>query len=213
MATSTSTSTQTPIVHLPRSGTLIRPLAHTNSDIQSLAHHANNPKIAQYMRNAFPSPYKHSDASSWITFTMSQNPKHDFCICLTSTNTVIGAIGLKPRTDIQHCSMELGYWLSEEYWGRGIVSEAVEEFVRWVFGRKEFGHVVRLDAEVFDGNEGSKRVLEKAGFVCEGRRRCAVEKGGVVLDTFVYALIRQDLEAAGTTHSTSSLDSSNCGGL
>ncbi|KAL4751336.1 hypothetical protein BDW72DRAFT_95165 [Aspergillus terricola var. indicus] len=204
MATSTSTSIQTAIVHLSRSGTLIRPFAHTTSDIQSLAHHANNPKIAQYMRNAFPSPYKRSDASSWITFTMSQNPTHDFCICLASTNTVIGAIGLKPRMDIQHCSMELGYWLSEEYWGRGIATEAVEEFVRWVFGREEFAHVVRLDAEVFDGNEGSKRVLEKAGFVCEGRRRCAVKKGGVVLDTFIYALIREDLEALGVANSTSS---------
>ncbi|KAL4996878.1 acyl-CoA N-acyltransferase [Aspergillus recurvatus] len=146
------------------------------------------------MRNAFPSPYNESDASSWITFATSQNPPHDFAICLASTNTVIGAIGIKPRTDIQHRSVELGYWVSEEYWGRGIASEAVEEFVRWVFGQEEFGHVVRLDAEVFDGNEGSKRVLEKAGFVSEGRKRCAVEKRGVVLDTFVYALIREDLE-------------------
>ncbi|KAL4815464.1 acyl-CoA N-acyltransferase [Aspergillus spinulosporus] len=204
MATSDSTSTPTPIVRLPRSRTLIRPLTPTTCDIQSLAHHGNNPKIAQYMRNAFPSPYKHSDASSWITFTMSQNPTHDFCICLESTNTVIGAIGLKPRTDIQHCSMELGYWIGEEYWGRGIATEAVEEFVRWVFGREEFAHVVRLDAEVFDGNEGSKRVLEKAGFVCEGRRRCAVEKAGVVLDTCIYAFVRRDLKAAGPTNLTTS---------
>ncbi|KAL4986231.1 acyl-CoA N-acyltransferase [Aspergillus falconensis] len=200
----TSTSTPTPILHLPKSSTLIRPFTPITSDTQSLAHHANNPKIAQYMRNAFPSPYKESDASNWIAFATSQHPTHDFAICLASTNTVIGAIGLKPRTDIQHRSMELGYWVGEEYWGRGIGSEAVVQFVRWVFGQEEFGHLVRLDAEVFEGNEGSKRILEKAGFVCEGRRRSAVEKRGVVLDTFVYALIREDLEGAGGTNSTSS---------
>ncbi|CBF85237.1 hypothetical protein AN1621.2 [Aspergillus nidulans FGSC A4] len=204
MATPTSTSIPPTIVRLPKSHTLIRPFTPTTSDIQSLARHANNPKIAQYMRNAFPSPYKHSDASSWITFTMSQSPTHDFCICLESTNTVIGAIGLKPRTDIQHCSMELGYWVGEEYWGRGIATEAVEEFVRWIFSRDEFAHVVRLDAEVFDGNEGSKRVLEKAGFVFEARRRCAVEKGGVVLDTFTYAVIRDDLKTFGAANPTRS---------
>ncbi|KAL4973924.1 acyl-CoA N-acyltransferase [Aspergillus desertorum] len=198
MPTSTSTSTlrsgPPPILHLSNSGILIRPFASTTSDTQSLAHHANNPKIAQYMRNAFPSPYTETNASNWIKFTTSQTPTHDFAICLASTNAVIGAIGLKPRTDIQYRSMELGYWVSEEHWGRGIASEAVAEFVRWVFNREEFGHVVRLDAEVFDGNEGSKRVLEKAGFMSEGRRRCAVEKGGVVLDTFVYALLRGDSE-------------------
>ncbi|KAL6232066.1 hypothetical protein BDW75DRAFT_218572 [Aspergillus navahoensis] len=203
-STSSSTSTPAPILHLSESNTLIRPFIPTNSDTESLADHANNPKISQYMRNAFPSPYNRSNAIDWIAFTMSQKPTHDFAICLASTNAVIGAIGLKPRTDIQHRSMELGYWIGEEYWGRGIASEAVVQFVRWVFGQAVFAHVVRIDAEVFDGNEASKRVLEKAGFVSEGRRRCAVEKRGVVLDTFVYALVREDLESAKRTETISS---------
>ncbi|RDW81553.1 GNAT family N-acetyltransferase [Aspergillus mulundensis] len=181
------------ILHLLKTNTLIRPFAPTDSDIECLAQHADNPLIAQFMRNAFPHPYTRDAAIKWINFTLSQNPICHFAICDANTNTIIGAIGLKGRDDVQYRSMEVGYWLGQEFWGRGIGSEAVGEFVKWVFGHEGFGHLVRIDAEVFDGNEGSKRVLEKVGFGFEGRRRKAVEKNGLVLDTFVYALLREEL--------------------
>ncbi|KAL4914554.1 acyl-CoA N-acyltransferase [Aspergillus aurantiobrunneus] len=178
-----------PPLALPKTNCLIRPFAPTSAEAASLSTEANNPLIAKYMRNAFPHPYTAQDASNWITYTNSQNPRYDFAICSAATDTVIGAIGLKPRTDIHHRTLELGYWVGEGHWGRGIATEAVAVFVRWVFER--FGQVVRLEAEVFDGNEGSRRVLEKNRFVCEGRRRRAVEKEGVMLDVFGYALLRE----------------------
>ncbi|KAL4902204.1 hypothetical protein BDW74DRAFT_158797 [Aspergillus multicolor] len=182
-----------PILHLPNTKTLIRPLAPTESDIEHMTKHANNPLIAQYMRNAFPHPYTNEAAMNWINFTLSQNPICHFAICDAHTNTAIGAIGLKSRDDVQHRTMEVGYWIGEELSGRGIGSEALREFVKWVFEQEEFERIVRIDAEVFEGNESSKKVLGKAGFQYEGRRRSAVEKGGKVLDTFVYALLREDI--------------------
>ncbi|KAL4803077.1 acyl-CoA N-acyltransferase [Aspergillus unguis] len=179
-----------PILALPASKTLIRPFI-SSDDTVTLSTQANNPLIAQYMRNAFPSPYTLTDAENWIAFTGTQNPRYDFVIAEQDTNSLIGAIGLKPRIDVHHRSMEIGYWVAEGHWGLGIASEAVRLFSAWAF--QEFRHVVRLDAEVFEGNRGSARVLEKAGYVFEGRKRRAVEKGGVVLDTLVYALVRDDL--------------------
>ncbi|KAL3461182.1 acyl-CoA N-acyltransferase [Aspergillus heterothallicus] len=181
---------------LPKSGCHIRPLSHSNpTDGPSLAHHANNPLIAKWMRNAFPDPYTLEGAESWITFTEAQSPKLDFAIC-TSTreneSVVIGAIGLKAKEDIYRRTMEIGYWVGEEFWGRGIASEALVGFLWWVFAREEFGHVGRVEAEVFEGNTGSCKVLEKVGFVLEGRRRGAVEKKGVVLDVLIYGLMKEE---------------------
>ncbi|KAL2818032.1 acyl-CoA N-acyltransferase [Aspergillus granulosus] len=185
---------------LPKSGCHIRPLSHASpTDAPSLAHHANNPLIAKWMRNAFPSPYTLDNANFWISFTEAQSPKLDFAICTPDTTDdtkrtgiVIGAIGLKPKDDVYHRTMEVGYWIGEEYWGRGIASEALEVFTGWAFAAQELKHVGRLEAEVFEGNGGSCKVLEKAGFVLEGRRRRAVEKGGVVLDVLVYGLLKEE---------------------
>lgn len=86
--------------------------------------------------------------------------------------------------------MQIGYWLGEEHWRQGIATEAVSAASDWVFG--EFGHVLRLEAEVYEGNEGSVRVLEKAGFVFEARSRNAIEKWGVVRDLLVYCKLREE---------------------
>ncbi|KAL4865275.1 hypothetical protein BDV12DRAFT_211166 [Aspergillus spectabilis] len=176
------------ILHLPASSCHIRPFHASSSEYTTLSLAANNPLIAKNMRNAFPHPYTPADSSKWIAFAHSQPRTTDFAIAISSTNTLIGAIGLKAKTDIYHRSMELGYWVEEESWGKGIASEAVKVFCDWAF--KEWKELIRIDAEVFEGNVGSRKVLEKAGFVCEGRKRWAVEKGGVVLDVWGYALLR-----------------------
>ncbi|KAL2844144.1 acyl-CoA N-acyltransferase [Aspergillus pseudoustus] len=203
-------SPKQPALHLtlPQTGCHIRPLSHANpTEAPSMSHHANNPRIAKWMRNAFPSPYTLESAESWIAFTEAQSPKLDFAICktidassdddnngsTTVTSVVIGAIGLKTREDVYRRTMEVGYWIGEEYWGRGIAREAVEVFARWVFGNEEFKHVGRLEAEVFEGNKGSCKVLERVGFVFEGKRRGAVEKDGAVFDVLIYGLLKEDI--------------------
>lgn len=166
---------------------LIRPF--DEGDVSSLAKAANNPKIARWMRNTFPQPYTHDDAKTWISIANSASPVRDFAICDPDDSSVIGCIGLKARDDVQYRTMEIGFWLSEERWGKGIATEAVAAFSDWGFGR--FAALLRLEAVVFEGNGGSCRVLETVGFVFEGRQRMAVEKGGVVLDTLTYCRFRE----------------------
>lgn len=112
----------------------------------------------------------------------------DFAICLPDGSAVIGGIGLKTRDDVHYRKMELGYWLGEDQWHRGIATEAVTVFSAWAFDRFDF--LLRLEAEVFEGNRASCRVLEKAGFVFEGRQIKAVEKLGIVMDTLMYCKFR-----------------------
>lgn len=183
-----------PILQLPKSRCLIRQFDSSPAEEETLSAVANNPRVTKYMTNAFPSPYTIPEAQKWIAFTKSQSPVRDFAICDAETNSVIGTIGLKPKTDIHHRTMELGYWVGETHWGRGIATEAVQLFSAWAFAN--FEHLVRLEAEVIEGNDGSRKVMERAGYIFEGRRRLAVEKNGVLLDTYNYSLLREE----GETH-------------
>lgn len=183
-----------PILQLPKSRCLIRQFDSSPAEEETLSAVANNPRVTKYMTNAFPSPYTIPEAQKWIAFTKSQSPVRDFAICDAETNSVIGTIGLKPKTDIHHRTMELGYWVGETHWGRGIATEAVKLFSAWAFAN--FEHLVRLEAEVIEGNDGSRKVMERAGYIFEGRRRLAVEKHGVLLDTYNYSLLREE----GETH-------------
>ncbi|KAF5689448.1 n-acetyltransferase p20 [Fusarium circinatum] len=162
--------------------------AYNDEDTHSLAKAANNPRIAQWMCNTFPQPYTIKDAENWISITNTPSKLRDFAICETSGSLVIGGIGLKARGDIHYRTMEIGYWICEEYWHHGIATEVVSAFSDWAF--ENFAHLVRLEAEVFEGNFGSCRVLEKAGFEFEVKRRAAIEKFGDVKDTFIYVKFR-----------------------
>lgn len=176
-----------PILRLSKC--VIRP--YYDDDAQVSAKEANNAKIARYMRNAFPHPYTIKDAEGWIAFTKASSPLLDFAICRPDTQVLIGGIGLKPRTDIEHRTMEVGYWLGEQHWGQGVATEALAAFVKWAF--KQFNHVIRLEAKVAADNTGSARVLEKAGFRLEGRMRRAVDKDGEVMDQMLYSVLREEV--------------------
>jgi RimJ/RimL family protein N-acetyltransferase len=73
------------------------------------------------------------------------------------------------------------------------MSEAVRLLTRWAFA--QIPELLRIEAAVFEGNEASRRVLLKAGFVKEGVRRLAVAKHGKVMSEDMFGLIRSDLEA------------------
>ncbi|KAK0731511.1 acyl-CoA N-acyltransferase [Lasiosphaeris hirsuta] len=180
-----------PILTLP--SCIIRP--YHPSDAPALAQHANGPQIARYMTNQFPSPYTLANAEFWIKFsTPTDSPILNFAICDPLTNTVCGSIGLKPRADVEARTMEVGYWLGEAYWGRGITTEALIGFVGWAFGRWSEEELVRLEAGVFEGNEASVKVLTKAGFVAEGCRRKTGYRAGRTFDISIFGLLREDLK-------------------
>jgi [ribosomal protein S5]-alanine N-acetyltransferase len=155
-------------------------------DEASLVHHANNRKIWRNVRDRFPYPYTLEDAVWWIDFANAENPVSNFAIAVEGA--AVGGIGLLLRDDVYRLSAEIGYWLGEEFWGRGIASRAVDALSDYAFAN--FG-ICRLYAEVFEWNPASMRVLEKAGYQFEGRLRKSVIKDGQVIDARLYALVRE----------------------
>jgi RimJ/RimL family protein N-acetyltransferase len=165
---------------------LVQP--YHSGNIESLAKAANNPRIARWMQNAFPQPYTVKDAEEWISIANTPSPLRDFAICQPDGITVIGGVGLKAREDVYYRTMEIGYWMAEDYWHQGIATEVIAKFSSWAFDN--FTNLVRLEAKVFEGNTASCRVLEKCGFEFEGRQKAAVEKLGVIMDTYTYVKLR-----------------------
>lgn len=166
---------------------IIRP--YVDTDVPFLQKEADNPKISQYMRNVFPSPYTTGDAEWWIRFATSQTPVHNFAICRLD-GTFCGGLGLKSLADVEARTMEIGYWVGEAHWGLGITTDAVIGFTRWAF--ENIPDMLRLEAGVFEGNDASVRVLTKAGYKFEGTRRKACFKHGKSLDMRILGMLREE---------------------
>lgn len=157
-------------------------------DAPSIAKYANNQKIWINLRDGFPYPYQLSDAENFLSKIAQQNPRTVFAIA--NDKEAIGSIGLMFGGDVHRFTAEMGYWLAEPFWNKGIMSEVVSRFTDFAFEKFELN---RIFAEPYKGNTASVRVLEKAGFVFEGTLRASVFKDEKVLDQFVYAKIRQGI--------------------
>ena len=125
---------------------------------------------------------------------MRLTPGTSSAICDHASNTFMGSIGIRPLGGDETRTAELGYWLGEEFWGRGIMTDAATSFARWVLENFEPDEVERLEASVHATNQTSQKVLTKAGFVYEGTRRRAGSKHGEVFDILTFGMIRQDLK-------------------
>lgn len=161
-------------------GGLLRPLRE--SDAAAIARHANDAEIARQLRDQFPFPYGRNDAITFIRSLADQSIASVFAIEVDGE--AIGSIGLFVQADINRCSAELGYWLGRAYWNRGIATAAISRVVEWGFRELE---LVRVFAVPFARNRASCRVLEKAGFECEGVMRRAAIKHGEIIDQVLYA--------------------------
>jgi [ribosomal protein S5]-alanine N-acetyltransferase len=151
-------------------------------DAMSLAKHANNRRVWLGLRDLFPYPYTIDDANEFLRRAITQQPITNFCIDIGGS--AVGGIGIRIGQDVHRHVAELGYWLSEDFWGHGIASEAVPAFADYCFANFELN---RIYAEPFANNPPSARVLQKAGFALEGRLRKNVVKDGQVLDSLLYA--------------------------
>lgn len=170
---------------------VVRPLRE--GDEPSLARHANNRGVWRNVRDRFPHPYSLGDAVSWLaTVTMQEPPTH---FGIEVDGEIAGGIGFTRREDVERFNAEIGYWLGEAVWGRGVATAALQAFVDWTFASTD---LVRLEALVFEWNPASCRVLEKCGFVLEGRLRRAVFKDGQQLDGLLYARLAPE-DAEGTS--------------
>lgn len=155
------------------------------TDDLSIARHANNHKVWRNLRDSFPSPYTREDARSWIFRSTAESPHTSFAIEVEGQ--AAGSIGLVLKHDIHRHSAEIGYWLGEAFWSRGIMSEAVRAFTEYAFSHFD---LCRIYAHIFEWNPASARVLEKAGYVLEGRLRKAAVKDGQIIDQLIYAIVR-----------------------
>lgn len=155
-------------------------------DVESLVEHANNSNIAKFMTNAFRHPYGNDDAERFIIFATKDDPVHIFAIEVEGK--AVGSIGVHLQEDIMSKNAELGYWLGEKYWSRGIITKAVKQMVD--FGFKTYD-INRIFARPFGTNIGSQKVLEKAGFRLEAKLEKTIFKNGVFLDELIYAVRRE----------------------
>jgi [ribosomal protein S5]-alanine N-acetyltransferase len=170
------------MIGIPTSFGEIRPWA--NSDVPSMVKYANNRKIWINLRDAFPHPYTEQSARGFLDVVARQNPTT--FLAIATHEEAVGGIGVSLHSDVHRLTAELGYWLAEPYWGKGIMTEAVARFTDFAFQKFE---LVRIHAEPYATNPASCRVLEKAGFVLEGRMRSNAIKDGRILDSLLYARV------------------------
>ncbi|MDQ6813173.1 MAG: GNAT family N-acetyltransferase, partial [Bacteroidota bacterium] len=133
-------------------------------------------------RDRFPHPYTVGNAVEWIAFSLGQKPIQNMAV--TFDGKIAGSIGVVPKDDVYRKSIEIGYFIGEEYWGRGIATCAVSLLIDYI--KLHFFDVSRIYAEVFAHNKASMKVLEKNGFHLEGIREKAVVKNNVVMDDHVW---------------------------
>jgi [ribosomal protein S5]-alanine N-acetyltransferase len=170
-------------MQIVRANCLLRPLVA--ADAESLARHANDCGVWENLRDRFPHPYALADAESYIAHTAARSVQTSFGIIVD--DQAIGTIGLMLGDDIARQSAEVGYWIGREFWGRGIVVEALRAITRHAF---ETLSLDRVFAVPFATTTRSARVLEKAGYVKEGVMRHSAVKDGKLLDQLLYAAYR-----------------------
>lgn len=161
----------------------IRPLKE--EDAEKMAPLANNIKIAENLRDGFPHPYTHEDAITFIEKFKEQ--KQTFIFAIEYNGKYVGNIGLVPETDVYRKSAELGYFIGEPYWNKGIATKAINLICDFGFQNLE---IVRIHCGVFEYNLASQRVLEKCGFQKEGIFRNAIFKRGKVWDEVRFAKLK-----------------------
>jgi ribosomal-protein-alanine N-acetyltransferase len=156
-------------------------------DVPSLVKYANNPNVARQLRDRFPHPYTAADARHFIHSVAGAHTPTAFAIVVGTE--AAGGIGISPGADVERFSAEVGYWLGEPFWGRGIVTEALRLVSAYAFDRC---NLLRLFALPFADNAGSIRALEKAGYVREAILRASSVKNRQVRDQALYALVNEN---------------------
>jgi RimJ/RimL family protein N-acetyltransferase len=170
-------------MHLTLSQCTIRPWAET--DAAALQRHANNRNVSMHLRDRFPYPYEMEQARAFLGWIAKQESPTVWAIDVDGE--AIGGIGIEMHTDVERVSAEIGYWMGESFWGRGIATAALAAVTAEAFKRFE---ITRLYALPFADHAASVRVLEKAGYVREGHLRQSAIKDGRIRDQLLFAAYR-----------------------
>lgn len=160
------------------------------TDAKDLAAAISNEKVQDNLRDGLPYPYTEQDGVEFISAMLSANEEETFAFAITVDDRVVGSIGVFRQGNIHRQTAELGYYIAEAYWGRGIMTDAVRQICAYVFDKSD---IIRIYAEPFAYNIASCRVLEKAGFQYEGTLRSNAVKKGRVIDMKMYSLLKEEL--------------------
>ncbi|MBC5991568.1 GNAT family N-acetyltransferase [Pontibacter cellulosilyticus] len=155
-------------------------------DLDSLVKYANNNNVAKTMSDVFPHPYYEENGKAFIEFATKVSPAN--ILAIEINGEAAGGIGIHPQGDIYRKNAELGYWLAEPYWNRGIISKAIAEMVTYAFANWD---LTRIYARPFGSNKGSQKALEKAGFKLEAQLPKTFFKNGEYFDELIYAIRRE----------------------
>ncbi len=156
-------------------------------DAYDLAQALNNKKILNNLRDGIPYPYTESDALIYITSMLNTQNDSSYAWAITVDGKAIGSIGALRKENIHRQTAEIGYYIAEQYWGKGIGTKALLSACSYIFENTD---IIRIFAEPFAHNNASCRILEKAGFVLEGVLRKNAVKNGKIVDMKMYALIK-----------------------
>ncbi len=157
------------------------------ADAATFAYHANNKKVWDNLRDFFPHPYTVEDALRFIDFCSQQKQKSNFTISIDQEAS--GMIGCGIFKNEGRITAELGYWLGEKYWGRGIVRDAISVFTDYMFDHFD---IIRIQAPVYEFNKPSMRVLEKNGYLLESVMQRSAIKNNKIIDQHLYVKFRPD---------------------
>lgn len=157
-------------------------------DAEALSKALNNKKIQDNLRDGLPYPYTVADAKDFIAAMLAADSNNIFAWAITVNDVAIGSIGVFRKENVHRLTAEIGYYVSEEYWGKGVTTEAVQQVCNYIF---EHTDIVRIFADPYAFNSGSCRVLEKVGFVYEGTLRKNAVKNGQIVDMKMYAKIKE----------------------
>jgi RimJ/RimL family protein N-acetyltransferase len=164
------------------------------ADAASLARHADNPAVARNLLQGFPSPYTQADALAWCSaHTRGDGPGYVWGIEVQGA--IVGCTGVNPQTGWMRCNAEVGYWLGQDFWGRGIATEGLGLVTDWAW--QSLPEVTRLFASIFSWNVDSEKVARKCGYVREGLMRQSAIKDGQVIDRALWASYRASAPETG----------------
>jgi RimJ/RimL family protein N-acetyltransferase len=155
-------------------------------DAPALARALNNRKVQDNLRDGLPYPYTENDAKVYIRAMLDADENTTFGFAILLDDQVVGSVGVFRRDNVHFRTAEMGYYIAEPFWGRGLGTSAVRQVCDYIFERT---NIIRIFAEPYATNAASCRILEKCGFTCEGTLRSNAVKNGRVLDMKLYALI------------------------
>ncbi len=157
-------------------------------DAANLAEALNNKKILDNLRDGLPYPYTEKDAEGYISAMLNADKNAVYAFAIAVDDKAVGSIGVFRKDNIHSKTAEMGYYISESYWGKGIGTSAVKQVCKYIFKNTD---IIRIFAEPFAFNAASCRILEKSGFEYEGTLRSNAVKNGAVVDMKMYSIIKE----------------------